>query len=224
VLPRGGEVRLNPEAGSIVPDSLFNFPLQAQGDRQVAVGVGISRVDFDDSCEVADGFVELIARSEQHRQVEMRISIVGIEAHCPPKFSNRIVSAPGSLQKIAEIEAHSIVIRLEANSLTKMLRCFGQTALELKDAAQITVCLGVVWLESQRCGQLGDGIVYPAGLQILRRQVIVSRRVIRIGARLRFGACDIRFTRTFHVVGLEPLPILETPWNDLDPQRAHFVG
>ncbi len=89
-LSRGG---LEAEARPVVPDGFVEFPLQAKTDGQVAMGIGVPRVDLDNLAQVRDRFIELVARTEQHGEIEVRVGIVRIQPHGATELGDRVIDS-----------------------------------------------------------------------------------------------------------------------------------
>ena len=81
MFPGRSRVGLEAEARLVVPDGFVEFPLQAETDREVAMRVGVPRIDLDHLAQMRDRFIELVARTEQHGEIEVRVGVVRIEPH-----------------------------------------------------------------------------------------------------------------------------------------------
>ena len=116
VLPRGRRVGLDSERRTRFGDRLVELPLQPIGDRQVAMSLAVSRSEFDHSPQMSDGLVQPILRTEQHREVEMRVGVLGIEGDRALVLANRLVRSSRRRQAVGEVEADAIVVRLAASA------------------------------------------------------------------------------------------------------------
>ena len=94
MFPGRSRVGLEAEARPVVPDGFVEFPLQAKTDGQVAMGIGVPRVDLDHLAQVRDRFTELVARTEQHGEIEVRIGIVRIQPYGATELGDRRVRNP----------------------------------------------------------------------------------------------------------------------------------
>ena len=93
MLPGRSRVGLEAKARPVVADGVVEFPLQAKTDGQVAMGIGVSRVDLDHLAQVRDRFIEPVARTEQHREIEMRVGIVRIQLHGATELGDRVIGS-----------------------------------------------------------------------------------------------------------------------------------
>jgi len=93
MFPGRSRVGLKAEARPVVPDGFVEFPLQAKTDGQVAMGIGVPRVDLDHLAQVRDRFTELVARTEQHGEIEVRVGIVRIQLHGATELGDRVIGS-----------------------------------------------------------------------------------------------------------------------------------
>ena len=87
---RGG---LEAEARPGVPDGFVEFPLQAEADREIAMRVGVPWVDLDHLAQVCNRFIELVARTEQHGEIEVRVGIVRIQLYGATELGDRVIGS-----------------------------------------------------------------------------------------------------------------------------------
>ena len=93
MFPGHRRVGLEAEARPVVPDGFVEFPLQAKTDGQVAMGIGVPRVDLDHLAQVRDPFTELVAWTEQHGEIEVRVGIVRIQLHGATELGDRVIGS-----------------------------------------------------------------------------------------------------------------------------------
>src|SRR5262245_27908400 len=125
------------------------------------------RVDLQDFGQVEYRFVKLIARPDQHREVEVGLGIVWIDRNGPPEFADGVVGSPYRQEQVASIEAHPIVVGAESNRFSEMTRGVVQSSLALEDASQVGVRFRIRRLDSERVFKLVVGMGTTPGLKVV---------------------------------------------------------
>ena len=64
--------------------------------------------------QVHDRLVDPVARADDHREIEVRVGVLRIELGGAAKLADRLVDLSGRVHHVPEIEAHAVVVRLQA--------------------------------------------------------------------------------------------------------------
>ena len=74
-----------------VGDRFIHLSLRSQRDCQIAVRVGVSRIDRNRALEVAHRLVEAFPRSEHETEIVVRVGRLGVDRQCPLPLADRFI-------------------------------------------------------------------------------------------------------------------------------------
>ena len=65
------------------------------------MGVGVLWVDLDDTAKMPDRLLDLVPRTEQHREIEVRIGVIRVELHRAPELRDRRIDTTEACSRLA---------------------------------------------------------------------------------------------------------------------------
>ncbi len=155
---------------------------------QVAVGLGIVRLQFQCPAVAGDRFVQLPLVLQHVAQVVVRLGIVRLQFQCPAAAGNRFVQLSLVLQGNAQVVVCLGIVRLQFQRPAVAGDRFVQLSLVLEGKAQVVVRLGKVRLQFQCPAAAGDRFVQlPLVLQD-DAQVVVGLGIVRVSVPVPGGS------------------------------------
>ena len=177
---REGEPGIVPQRGAEAVFRALKIADLLQSAAQVAVRLGIVRLQFQCPAVAGDRFVQLPLLLQGSAQVVVRLGKVRLQFQCPAAAGDRFVQLPLLLQGIAQVVVCLGIVRLQFQCPAVAGDRFVQLPLVLQCIAQVVVRLGIVRLQFQCPAEAGDRFVQlPLVLQ-RNAQVVVCLGIVRL--------------------------------------------